>query len=83
MIWCKRGFQPIFLAFSFLSLTFFLSGSLVYAQSQDLIAAAKKEGKVSIFGSLCKKTVKRIQNTFEKKYPGIKAFTGGDPRRPS
>ena len=74
MIWCKRGFQPIFLAFSFLSLTFFLSGSLVYAQSQDLIAAAKKEGKVSVFGSLCKKTVKRIQNTFEKKYPGIKSF---------
>ncbi len=71
---CKQRYQGIFLAGLFLGLAFFLSSSLVYAQSKKLIEAAKKEGKVSIFGSLCKKTVKRIQNTFEKKYPGVKSF---------
>ncbi len=74
MVWCKRWFQAIFPAVLFLSLTFFLSGSRVYAQSQELIEAAKKEGKVSVFGSLEKNTVRIIQGTFEKKYPGIKTF---------
>ncbi len=74
MVWIKRGFQGFFIGVLFVSLNLFLSGSLVYAQSKELIEAAKKEGKVSIFGSLCKKTVKRIQNSFEKKYPGVKTF---------
>ncbi|MFQ5916694.1 MAG: ABC transporter substrate-binding protein [Candidatus Binatia bacterium] len=74
MVWCKRGFHTIFLVFLFLSLTSFLSGSTLNAQSKELIEAAKKEGKVSIFGSLEKGTVRIIQDTFEKKYPGIKTF---------
>ncbi|MDH3443258.1 MAG: extracellular solute-binding protein [Deltaproteobacteria bacterium] len=50
----------------------FLSWSLVGAQSKELIEAATKEGEVSIIGSLDIETTRRIQDTFEKKYPGIK-----------
>ncbi len=74
MVCSKRRYKGIFVGLLFLSLTFFLSGSLAHAQSKGLIAAAKKEGKVSVFGSLCKKAVKLIQGTFEKKYPGVKTF---------
>ncbi len=45
---------------------------LVGAQSKELIEAANKEGKVSIIGSLDITTTRKIQDTFEKKYPGIK-----------
>ena len=50
----------------------FLSKGFVGAQSKELIEAAKKEGKVSIIGSLDIETTRKIQDTFEKKYPGIK-----------
>jgi iron(III) transport system substrate-binding protein len=51
---------------------FLLSRGLVGAQSQEVIDAAKKEGKVSIFGTLDKKTARKVQDIFEKKYPEIK-----------
>lgn len=45
--------------------------SNIYSQSQELIDAATKEGKVSIFGTLDAGTAKKIVDSFEKKYPGI------------
>lgn len=73
MVWPKldrSGFLWLALAVSVL---FFLTGS-AYAQSKELIEAAKKEGRVSILGSLDVPTTRKIQDTFEKKYPGIETF---------
>jgi len=74
MIGIKGGYRLLFPAVLLLTVIFLLPAKAVHGQSKELIEAAKKEGKVSIFGSLCKKTVKRIQTSFEKKYPGIKTF---------
>jgi iron(III) transport system substrate-binding protein len=56
-----------------LALIFFASTHIVGAQDRELLDAAKKEGKVSIFGSLQDEVMKDIQSSFEKKYPGIKS----------
>jgi len=74
MIGIKGSYRLLFPAVLLLTVIFLLPAKAVHGQSKELIEAAKKEGKVSIFGSLCKKTVKRIQTSFEKKYPGIKTF---------
>ena len=42
-------------------------------QDKPLIEAARKEGKVTIFGSLQDEVMKEIQTSFEKKYPGVKS----------
>jgi iron(III) transport system substrate-binding protein len=42
------------------------------AQDKEIIEAAKKEGSVTIFGSLQPDVFKSIQSSFEKKYPGIR-----------
>ena len=44
----------------------------VGGQDKDLVEAAKKEGKVTIFGSIQRDVMKSIQNSFEGKYPGVK-----------
>jgi len=74
MIGIKGSYRLLFPAVLLLTVIFLLPAKAVHGQSKELIEAAKKEGKVSIFGSLCKKTVKRIQTSFEKKYPGIKTY---------
>ena len=47
---------------------------IIEAQDRELLEAAKKEGKVTIFGSLQDEVMKDIQSSFEKKYPGIKSI---------
>ena len=42
-------------------------------QEKALIEAARKEGKVTIFGSLQDEVMKEIQASFDKKYPGVKS----------
>ena len=42
-----------------------------YAQSDELIALAKKEGKVMIYGEIITPTLRGIKEGFEAKYPGI------------
>ncbi|MEN9588660.1 MAG: iron (III)-binding protein, partial [Pseudomonadota bacterium] len=41
------------------------------AQSDELLAAAKKEGKVMIYGEMITPTMRSIKEGFEAKYPGI------------
>jgi iron(III) transport system substrate-binding protein len=43
------------------------------AQEKSLIEAARKEGRVTIFGSLQDEVMKQIQASFDKKYPGVKS----------
>ena len=43
-------------------------------QDRDLVEAARKEGKVTIFGSLQGDVMKTIQNSFERKYPGVRSI---------
>ena len=43
------------------------------AQDRALFEAAKKEGSVTIFGSLQDDVMRSIQASFEKKYPGVKS----------
>ena len=52
-----------------------LIGSVGQAHAQDkrLLEAAKKEGQVTIFGSIQDDVMKSIQMSFEKKYPSIKS----------
>lgn len=57
------------LALSFLALV----PRFAQGQDKELMEAAKKEGKVTIFGSLQDEVMKDIQKSFEKKYPGIKS----------
>jgi iron(III) transport system substrate-binding protein len=45
----------------------------VGGQDKDLVEAAKKEGKVTIFGSIQDDVVKSVQSSFERKYPGVKS----------
>ena len=52
----------------------------VGGQDKDLVEAAKKEGKVTIFGSLQGDVMKSIQSSFEGKYPGVKTI--GAPPTP-
>ena len=59
----------------------FMIPGLTGAQNKALIEAARKEGKVTIFGSLQAEVMKEIQASFDKKYPASKAYTGA-PRRP-
>ena len=42
-------------------------------QDKTLIEAAKREGKVTIFGSLQDDVMRDIQSGFDKKYPGVKS----------
>ena len=46
---------------------------LAPGQEKALIEAARKEGKVTIFGSLQDEVMKEIQASFDKKYPGVKS----------
>lgn len=64
-----------------LSLGLVLSSRVAgYAQSQDLVEAAKKEGEVVLFGSLESDTTNTIIKAFEEKF-GLKAkyFRGSSP----
>lgn len=56
----------------FLSLTLFVARGAAYTPSKELVEAAKKDGAVSVFGSIDTQTFGKIQDAFEKKYPGIK-----------
>src|SRR6185503_8151353 len=40
---------------------------------EKVLEAARKEGKVTIFGSLQDEVMKQIQASFDRKYPGIKS----------
>lgn len=42
-------------------------------QDRDLVESAKKEGKVTIFGSIQDDVMKTIQVSFERKYPSVKS----------
>ena len=53
-----------------LGLSLLLSGN-ASAQSKELIDAAKKEGKVMVYGELITPTMRAIKKGFESKYPGI------------
>ena len=60
-----------------LALALFFLGSrigIACAQDKEWLGAAKKEGKVTIFGSLQDEVMRDILNSFEKKYPDIKAI---------
>src|SRR5215467_450938 len=59
----------IFLAFALIVLV----AGQVGGQEKELVEAAKKEGKVTIFGSMQDDVVKSIQSSFERKYPGVKS----------
>ncbi|HUK39500.1 MAG TPA: extracellular solute-binding protein [Candidatus Acidoferrales bacterium] len=59
---------PVVLALALLV----LMGGPVAGQEKELVEAAKKEGKVTIFGSIQADVVKSIQSSFERKYPGVK-----------
>jgi ABC-type Fe3+ transport system substrate-binding protein len=48
-----------------------LTIGIVHAQSDELIAAAKKEGKVMIYGEMITPTLRAVKEGFEAKYPGI------------
>ena len=52
-----------------------LMHSILPAQGQDkaLVEAARKEGKVTIFGSLQEEVMKAILESFDRKYPGVKS----------
>lgn len=52
-----------------------LVGLVAVARGQDreTLEAARKEGKVTIFGSLQDDVMRDIQSGFEKKYPGVKS----------
>ena len=45
----------------------------VQGQDKALIEAARKEGKVTIFGSLQDQVMQQILTSFDKKYPGVKS----------
>jgi iron(III) transport system substrate-binding protein len=63
--------------FRYLTPSIFVLGlvaELVNAQNQDLVEAARKEGKVMIFGSLQDDVMKTVQNSFERKYPGVRSI---------
>jgi iron(III) transport system substrate-binding protein len=68
----KRMFDSIYLEVS-LSLVFWLMGfaQCAFAQSPELVQAAKKEGEVVVFGSLENDVAAAINKGFETKY-GIK-----------
>lgn len=46
----------------------------VHGQDKRIMEAAKREGGVTIFGSISDNIIRSIQDSFEKKYPGIKTF---------
>ncbi len=50
---------------------FALAPTSASAQSDELLAAAKKEGKVMIYGEMITPTMRSIKEGFEAKYPGI------------
>jgi len=54
---------------------FFAALVLGRANGQDraVVEAAKKEGSVTIFGSLQGDVMKSIQSSFERKYPGVRS----------
>jgi hypothetical protein len=66
-----------------LALMFFGSNlGIIEAQDRELLEAAKKEGKVTIFGSLQDEVMKDIQSSFEKNIRASKASIGAPrPRR--
>ena len=43
------------------------------AQDREMMEAARKEGNVTIFGSLQDDVMRDIQSGFEKRYPGVKS----------
>ena len=57
----------------FALLLLFMIPGFAGGQDKALIEAARKEGKVTIFGSLQDEVMKEIQASFEKKYPGVKS----------
>src|SRR5512136_2057843 len=44
------------------------------SQEKNVLDAAKKEGQVTIFGSIQDDVMRSIQSSFEKRYPGIKSI---------
>ena len=56
-------FSPVLLVFS----------RSADAQDKALLEAARKEGKVTIFGSLQDEVMKEIKASFDKKYPDVKS----------
>jgi len=61
------------LLLGFALLLLFMIPGFAGGQDKALIEAARKEGKVTIFGSLQDEVMKEIQASFEKKYPGVKS----------
>ena len=57
----------------FALLLLFMIPGFAGGQDKALIEAARKEGKVTIFGSLQDEVMKEIQASFERKYPGVKS----------
>ena len=49
------------------------SAGPVQGQDKALIEAARKEGKITIFGSLQDQVMQPILTSFDKKYPGVKS----------
>ncbi len=49
------------------------SAGPVQGQDKALIEAARKEGKITIFGSLQDQVMQQILTSFDKKYPGVKS----------
>lgn len=65
----KRGRKKVFL---FLLCVYGLTTDVAWAQDREIIEAAKREGKVTIFGSIQDDVMRDILGSFEKKYPGVK-----------
>ena len=61
-LFCTALFAPLLLT----------TPRLAHGQEKALVEAARKEGKVTIFGSLQDEVMRDIQASFEKKHPGIK-----------
>lgn len=62
-----------FLTSVWLTLVYGLASySVAYSQNEALTEAAKKEGRLTIFGSIQQNVMESVQALFEKKYPGIK-----------
>lgn len=66
---CERCFRIALLLFLSLGAAMINSAA---AQDKEIIEAAKREGKVTIFGSIQDDVMRDILSSFEKKYPGVK-----------
>jgi iron(III) transport system substrate-binding protein len=71
----NQGILPrrLFLVATLLSQFLLMIPRFADGQEKSLIEAARKEGKVTIFGSIQDEVMKEIQASFDKKYPGVKS----------